>query len=185
MRGVDRPVSRGPSSPSLTLGSQSQFRPSWVCATASCLAPLGHLLPLSFCLGQGTGFFFPKGPESGETEVKGLSLVTSCWQLLLSWGTGSSGFHYRFPFSSGPGALSKNRFLLLQGGWPGGVLVLKLGALGGTRNKGDGEGGTRVWEEAGCVPRAHSLLSHACSFPFSLFFSLEALCHPSSGKKGL
>lgn len=148
MRGVDRPVSRGPSSPSFTLGSQSQLCPSWVCATTSCLALWATFC---FCLGKGRSFFFPKGPESGETEVKGLSLVTSCWQLLLSWGMGSSGFHYRFPFSSGPGALSKNRFLLLQGGWPRGVLVLKLVAIGDIRNEGEGEGGTRGWEEVGCV----------------------------------
>lgn len=40
-----------------------------------------------------------EGQKVGETEVKDLSLVTSCWQLLLHWGAGSSGFHYRFPFS--------------------------------------------------------------------------------------
>ena len=109
--------------------------------------PLGHLLPLSFCLGQGRSSFLPRGPENGETKVKDLSMVTSCWQLLLSWGTGSSGFHYRFPFSLWTWGLVKDSCCCREGGQgcPG---VEAGGLTGGTQRRGTeggGPGSGRRW----------------------------------------
>lgn len=69
--------------------------------------PLGHLLPLSFCLGQERSSFLPRGQKTGRPRSKTCLWLPAAGSFSSAGERGQVVFIIGFLSACGPGALSK------------------------------------------------------------------------------